>query len=92
MTSFKPTLALMHFVKHRRRPSKLLKRIRAAVQAGKPKKAKSFAEEFLRSFDAKRLAVRLAYRAMSPHRRPKKSGLDAIARNLDPWSGWDEEV
>jgi hypothetical protein len=73
--------------KHRKWPSKQLKRIRAAVQAGKRKKAKWLAIEFLRSREAKRLAVRLAYRAMPLHRRPHRSKLDAIAEALDPWKG-----
>ena len=78
--------------KHRKRPGKLLKRIRAAVQAGKWKKVNWLVVEWLRSFEAKRLAVRLAYRKMKPHRRPKKSEWDAIAFALDPWKGSNEDV
>jgi hypothetical protein len=54
--------------KHRKRPGKLLKRIRAAVQAGKRKKANWLVVEWLRSPEAKRLAGRWAYRAMPAHR------------------------
>ena len=78
--------------KHRKQPSKHLKRIRAAVQAGKWKKAKSLTEAWLNSPEAKRLAVRLAYRAMPAHRRPHRSKLDAIAYALDPWKGSGEVV
>ena len=77
--------------KHRKRPSKLLKRIRAAVQVGKWKKVNSLVVEWLRSFEAKRLAVRLACRKMKDC-RPDKSELDAIAARLDPWKGSNEEV
>jgi hypothetical protein len=45
---------------HCQQPGKLLKRIRAAIQAGKSKKAEWLIVEWLRSFGAKRLAVRLA--------------------------------
>jgi hypothetical protein len=76
--------------KHRKQPSKHLKRIRAAVQAGKWKKANWLVVEWLRSFEAKRLAVRLACRKMKFHRRPDKSELDAIAEHLDPWKGSGE--
>jgi hypothetical protein len=78
--------------KDRKKPSKLLKRIRAAVEAGKHKKAKRLIIEWLRSFGAKRLAVRLAYRQMPSHQRPDKSELDAIAAGLDPFAGTDEPV
>ena len=53
-------------------------------------KGHRFVVEWLRSFEAKRLAVRLAYRAMPAHRRPNRSELDAIAEQLDPWKGSDE--
>ena len=76
--------------KHRKRPGKLLKRIRAAVQAGKWKKARRLSEDWLRSLEAKRLSVRLSYRKMRAHQRPKKSELDAIAEHLDPWKGSNE--
>ena len=75
-----------------RRHRKLLKRIRAAVQAGKSKKAEWLIVEWLRSLGAKRLAVRFAYRGMPSHRRPNKSELDAIAAGLDPFTGTDEVV
>jgi hypothetical protein len=78
--------------KHRKKPGKLLKRIRAAVQAGKSKKAKGLAIEFLRSFEARELATRLACRAMPAYRRPDKPELDAIVAALDPWEGSDEEA
>jgi Reverse transcriptase (RNA-dependent DNA polymerase) len=78
--------------KHRKRPSKHLKRIRAAVQAGKWKKANWLIVEWLRSPEAKRLAVRLARRKMKCHCRPHKSELDAIAEHLDPWKGSNEDV
>jgi hypothetical protein len=76
--------------KLRKRTSKQLKRIRAAVQAGKWKKVEWLIVEWLRSLDAKRLAVRLAYRKMPKHCRPARSKLDAIAKELDPWKGSDE--
>jgi hypothetical protein len=76
--------------KHRKQPGKLLKRIRAAVQAGKWKKAEWLVLEWLRSFEAKRLAGRLAYRAMPAHRRPNRSEVDGMAVGLDPWKGSDE--
>jgi hypothetical protein len=69
---------------------RLLKRIRAARQAGKSKKVRWLVEEWLRSYQAKRLAVRLAYRKMPKHCRPDKSELDAIAKALDPWKGSGE--
>src|SRR5262245_45841427 len=78
--------------KHRKRPRKLLKRIRAAVQSGKWKKVNWLVVEWLRSYEAKRLAVRLACRAMRPHNRPDKSELDAFAKALDAWEGTKEEV
>ena len=78
--------------KHRKRPSKQLKRIRAAVQAGKWKKVNWLVEQWLRSLEAKRLATRLAYRKMKPHCRPDKSELDAIAARIDPWKGSNEDV
>jgi hypothetical protein len=76
--------------KHRKQTDKLLKRIRAAVQAGKWKKADWLIVEWLRSPEAKRLAGRLAYRAMPAHCRPKRSEVDSIAVGLDPWKGSDE--
>ena len=48
--------------------------------------------EWLRSFEAKRLAVRLAARKMRLNRRPDKSELDAIAEKLDAWRGTNEKV
>jgi hypothetical protein len=72
--------------------SKLLKRIRAAVQAGKRKKTNWLVVEWLRSLEAKRLAVRLAYRAMPAHRRPERSDLNAIALHLDAWKVSGEVV
>jgi hypothetical protein len=51
--------------KHRRQPSKLLKRMRAAVQAGKWKKANWLVVEWLRSPEAKRLRT-IGHRAMRP--------------------------
>jgi hypothetical protein len=81
----------MAIVPHRK-PSKQLKRIRAVVQAGKWKKVNWLIVEWLRSFEAKRLSVRLACRKMKPHCRPDKSELDAIAVRLDPWKGSNEEV
>jgi hypothetical protein len=78
--------------KHRKQSGKLLKRIRAAVQAGKWKKANWLILEWLRSPEAKRLAVRLARRNMKVHCRPHKSELDAIAEHLDPWKGSNEDV
>ena len=77
--------------KHGKRPGKQLKRIRAAVQAGKWKKVNWLVVEWLRSFEAKRLAVRMAYKKMKAH-RPDKSELDAIAARLDPWKGSNEDV
>ena len=76
--------------KHRKQPSKLLKRIRAAVQAGKWKKVNWLVVEWLRSPEAKRLAVRLARRKMKLHCPPHKSESDVIAEHLDPWKGSDE--
>jgi hypothetical protein len=78
--------------KHHKLAGKQLKRIRAAVQDGKRKKARWLGEEWLRSFEAKRLAAHMAYRKMPVHYRPEKSELDAIAKALNPWSGTDEEV
>ena len=78
--------------KHRKRPGKQLKRIRAAVQAGKSAKAKWLTVEFLRSYYAKRLAVRLAARKMRLSHRPDRSELDAIAEKLDAWKGSNEKV
>jgi hypothetical protein len=78
--------------KHRKQPVKLLKRIRAAVQAGKNKKAEWLIVEWLKSLGAKQFAVRLAYRQMSSHQRPDKSELDAIAAGLNPFAGTDEGV
>jgi hypothetical protein len=78
--------------KDRKKPSKLLKRIRGAAEAGKYKKADWLIIEWLRSLGAKRLAVRLACRQMPPHQRPDKSELDAIAADLDPFAGTNEPV
>jgi Reverse transcriptase (RNA-dependent DNA polymerase) len=78
--------------KQRQQLDKLLKRIRAAVEAGKHKRAKWLLIQWLRSRDAKRLAVRLACRQMPWHQRPDKSELDAIAARIDPWEGTDEVV
>jgi hypothetical protein len=78
--------------KHRKRPTKQLKRIRDAVQAGKLPKARWLSQEFLRSHNAKRLAVRLAFRRMRIGSRPDKSELDPIAKGLDAWRGSEETV
>lgn len=72
--------------------SKLRRRIRTAVEAGKTKKARWLVEEFLRAHAAKRLAVRLASRKLKKHLRPGASERDAIARTLDPWKGSEEPV
>ena len=73
-----------------KQPGKQLKRIRAAVQVGKWKKVRWLVVELLRSPEAKRLATRLAYRAMPRHSRPDKSELDQIPKHLDAWEGSSE--
>lgn len=73
-----------------KQPRKQLKRIRAAVQAGQWKKARWLVVELLRSPEAKRLATRLAYRAMPRHSRADKSELDQISKHLDAWEGSSE--
>jgi uncharacterized protein YecE (DUF72 family) len=78
--------------KHRKQPGKQLKRIRAAVQAEKWAKVRWLTVEFLRSYHARRLAVRLAARKMRLSHRPDKSELDAIAEKLDAWKGSNEKV
>ena len=47
---------------------------------------------WLRSFEARRLAVHLAYRKMPARYRPHKSELNAIAKELDAWAGSNEAV
>src|SRR5262245_45621795 len=75
-----------------RRPVRLLKRIRAAVQAGKSKKVKWLVGEWLRSFEAKRLAARLARRKIKAGYRPTQAELDSLAATLDPYVPSKEEV
>ena len=78
--------------KHRKKPGKLLKRIRAAMESGNKAKARRLTLIWLRSFEAKRLCVRLACRKMKLHLRPKNSERDVIAGRLDPWRGTGEAV
>ena len=70
----------------------LLRPIREASRAGKWKKADWQTVHFLRSFEAKQLAVRLAYKAMPPLARPNAGELDAFAADMDPWRGSVEAV
>ena len=78
--------------KNFQQPGKLLKRIRAATESGNKANAQRLTLTWLRSFDAKRLCVRLACRKMKRHLRPELAELDVIAGRLDPWRGTDEAV
>ena len=62
------------------------------MDTGNKAKARRLALIWLRSFEAKRLCVRLACWKMKLHLRPKPSELDVIAGRLDPWRGTGEAV
>jgi hypothetical protein len=69
---------------HTNRSRRLLSRVHAASQAGKRKKARRIAEDWLRSSEAKRVALHMAYRVMPVHSRPDESELEAILGRIDP--------
>jgi hypothetical protein len=71
---------------------KMLKRIRAAHLAGDPKRATRLTVEYLRSFNARYVAVARASARMRKNRRPKSELWPGIARRLDAWQGTAEEV
>jgi hypothetical protein len=78
--------------KARSRVEKMLGQIAAAHKAGKHKKAEHLSIVYLRSFDARYVAVLEAYKALKPRHRPAPKSLPAIARGLDAWKGTQEVV
>ena len=70
----------------------MLRRIRAAHQAGKHKKADHLTDVYLNSLDARYLAVREAYAKLNSHQRPNATCLLGYARSLNAWEGTQEEV
>ncbi len=70
----------------------LLRKIRFAREDGKKKRINYLGGLYLNSFDAKLMAVRRAYEQMTPHLRPDKAELRAIAQRIDPRQGTSEEV
>jgi hypothetical protein len=86
------TLGKPNAKKSRFRVEKMLAQIAAAHKAGKYKKAKHLSIEYLRSFDARYVAVLEAYNVLKPRNRPARKSLPAIARGLDAWMGTQEVV
>ncbi len=80
------------FAAAKRHESKLRTRIVSAAKAGRCKRARRAAVEYLRSFDAKLVAAYQANRDLRPHRRVKPAELVSIAEELDPWARSAEEV
>ena len=70
----------------------MLAQIAAAHKAGKHKRTKHLSIVYLRSFDARYVAVLEAYNALNPRHRPARKSLPAIARGLDAWMGTQEVV
>ncbi len=75
--------------RHERR---LRRKIEKAHKAGRKKKVAYLTVQYLRSFDARYVATKIAYRKLKKHRRPPKAKLAEIAANLDPWRGSKERV
>ena len=67
--------------------SRMLTQIRDAYSGGRNKRARHLGEDYLRSYDARYLAVKEAYRALDPHRRPGMKTVPEIARQLNAWEG-----
>jgi hypothetical protein len=70
----------------------LLSDLRRAFKKGQGKKADYLQRCYLASFDARLVAVQAAFHAMRPWRRPPKSKLPEVARNLNAWRGTKERV
>jgi hypothetical protein len=71
---------------------RFLKRIRTAHEVGDRRKANHLIQEYLRSRDAKLIAVRDAWKRLKPHRRPAAELIPSIASGLDAWRGTNEPV
>ena len=72
--------------------SRMLTQIREARSGGRYKRARHLSQVYLRSYDARYLAVKEAYRALDKHRRPGVETLQEIAHRLNAWEGSGEEV
>jgi len=74
--------------------NKILAKVKKAHHHGKIKDADHATRSFLTSFDAKFVAATIAADKLekSGARRPTKKEIEKIARNLNAWSGTNEEV
>ncbi|WP_428394418.1 hypothetical protein [Lichenicoccus sp.] len=71
---------------------KLLQRIRTAHEAGKPKEVNHLARLYLKSFEARRIAVTEACSHLSERRRPSADRCHRYAEGLNAWAGTTEKV
>jgi hypothetical protein len=82
----------IRLAKVERRVTGMLEQIRVAHQAGKRRRADYLTQQYLRSRDAKDVAVVQAYRKLKVHRRPDSNELPVIAERLNAWDGTTEPV
>jgi hypothetical protein len=71
---------------------KMLRRIRNAHQTGRQRDADHLVQEYLRSNDARYIALIQASAKLKEHRRPNAGLLPCIAQRLNPWAGTREKV
>jgi hypothetical protein len=69
-----------------------LRRIRAADQAGKNRRADCLTREYLSSLDARLVAVEKSVRRLPKRERPSDKERLEIARGLNAWRGTEEKV
>ena len=85
-----PLPACSSYKAARRQERRLRRRIENALSVGNYKRAKWLTGLYLRSFEAKRVAVRQANKKMHPDRRIPRNKECQLAAKLDPWRGTDE--
>jgi hypothetical protein len=82
-----------HLSRASRQVDKLLARVAAAYAAGDFRRYRNLSTKYFQSYDARCVAVREGYRALSRRRRRGLKGtLPGIANSLNCWMGSDEEV
>jgi hypothetical protein len=93
MTQNEPKLfSPRNLARAKKHVQKMLQRIKQAHIGGEMKRCERLIVEYLRSVDARVLAVREAYYALPPSRRPSKKQLASIAETLKPCQKSDEPV
>jgi hypothetical protein len=93
MTKNRPNLfSPRNLARAKKRVQKMLQRIKQAYIGGKMKRYRRLIVEYLRSMDARVVAVDKAYYALPPSRRPNKKQLASIAEAIDPCQRSDEPV